>query len=66
MRVEYACQAVCGANTLKKPTTVRFDPKIEEALQKQAKIENRTVSNLIETAVRVMLEKNGYLATTEG
>ncbi len=51
---------------MKKPTTVRFDPKIEEALQKQAKIENRTVSNLIETAVRVMLEKNGYLATTEG
>jgi len=66
MRYEYARQAVCGANTLKKPTTVRLDPKIEEALQKQAKIENRTVSNLIETAVRVMLEKNGYLTTSEG
>ena len=46
---------------MKKATTVRFDPRIEAALQKQAKAENRTVSNLVETAVRAMLEKAGYL-----
>jgi len=46
---------------LKRPTTVRFDATIEEALQRQAKIENRTVSNLVETAVRAKLQNDGYL-----
>ena len=49
----------------KVPLNVRVDPALLETLKAQAKIENRTLSNLIETALKRYLG-GGSLRSKEG
>lgn len=49
----------------KVPLNVRVDPALLETLKTQAQIENRTLSNLIETALKRYLER-GSLRSKDG
>lgn len=42
----------------KAPLNVRIDPVLLELVRQVAKEQNRTVSNLVDTALRVYLEKH--------
>jgi len=41
------------------PLNVRIDPELREQLKEQAKRENRTLSNLVDTVLREALEQRG-------
>jgi predicted HicB family RNase H-like nuclease len=47
----------------KKPTVlVRFQPELKAALELAAKEQNRSLSNLVETAMTEWTRQNGYLS----
>jgi len=41
------------------PLNVRVDPELRERLKEQARRENRTLSNLVDTLLREALEQRG-------
>ena len=49
----------------KVPLNVRVDPALLDALKAQAKIENRPLSNLIETVLKRYLADNKRLVSLE-
>ena len=46
-------------------TMARIDAELKEAAEKAAVSENRSLSNFIETALRMYLIKKGYMSDTE-
>lgn len=43
------------------PTSIRLDPEIKQALEKAAKDDGRSVSNLMARILRAWLTEHGYL-----